>query len=244
MDFIVEIENLTKDYEKGFWKKKKIRALDGLTLNVEAGQIFGFLGGNGAGKTTTIKILMSLIFPSGGSAKTDGGGPGQQGRSGIQPLVHLHDGHAGLAVAGLDGALDGRRAAPARQQRGVDIDASEPGNGQHRRGQQQTIGHHHNQVRRQGGQLVHGPGVPKCDGLHNPVPAIQCILFNRTGPRGSPAARRTVRLGVYGADPPVVVIGPAGQCLEGGNGEFGRAREYQAHRKGGQSGGPGCGGVR
>jgi ABC-2 type transport system ATP-binding protein len=69
MNYIVEIENLTKDYEIGFWKKKKVRALDSLTLNVEAGQIFGFLGGNGAGKTTTIKTLMSLIFPSAGSAK-------------------------------------------------------------------------------------------------------------------------------------------------------------------------------
>ncbi len=69
MSYFVEIKNLTKDYEKGFWKKKKIRALDDLTLNVEAGQIFGFLGGNGAGKTTTIKLLMRLIFPSAGSAK-------------------------------------------------------------------------------------------------------------------------------------------------------------------------------
>lgn len=69
MKYIVEIENLTKDYEVGFWKKRKARALDGLNLQVEGGQIFGFLGGNGAGKTTTIKILMSLIFPTRGSAK-------------------------------------------------------------------------------------------------------------------------------------------------------------------------------
>jgi ABC-2 type transport system ATP-binding protein len=69
MENIIEIENLTKDYEVGFWKKKKVRALDSLTLNVERGQIFGFLGGNGAGKTTTIKILMSLIFPTEGTAK-------------------------------------------------------------------------------------------------------------------------------------------------------------------------------
>ena len=69
MDYIIEIENLTKDYEVGFWKKKKVRALDSLNLQVEGGQIFGFLGGNGAGKTTTIKILMSLIFPTEGSAK-------------------------------------------------------------------------------------------------------------------------------------------------------------------------------
>lgn len=69
MNYIVEIENLSKDYEVGFWKKKRVRALDDLNLQVEAGQIFGFLGGNGAGKTTTIKILMSLLFPTGGAAR-------------------------------------------------------------------------------------------------------------------------------------------------------------------------------
>lgn len=69
MENVIEIAGLTKDYEKGFWKKKKIRALEGLDLKVAPGQIFGFLGGNGAGKTTTIKILMGLIFPTGGSAK-------------------------------------------------------------------------------------------------------------------------------------------------------------------------------
>ena len=69
MEYAVEINNLTKDYETGFWKKKRVRALDDLTLNVRPGQIFGFLGGNGAGKTTTIKTLMRLQFPTSGSAK-------------------------------------------------------------------------------------------------------------------------------------------------------------------------------
>ncbi|MEO6334087.1 MAG: ABC transporter ATP-binding protein, partial [Pyrinomonadaceae bacterium] len=69
MNNIVEIENLTKDYEVGFWRKKKVRALEGLSLNVMPGQIFGFLGGNGAGKTTTIKILMGLLFPTSGTAR-------------------------------------------------------------------------------------------------------------------------------------------------------------------------------
>jgi ABC-2 type transport system ATP-binding protein len=69
MEFVVEINDLTKDYETGFWKKKKVRALDGLTISVQGGQIFGFLGGNGAGKTTTIKILMGLLFPTSGRAK-------------------------------------------------------------------------------------------------------------------------------------------------------------------------------
>jgi ABC-2 type transport system ATP-binding protein len=68
MEPIVSIKDLTKDYEVGFWKKKKVRALDGLTLDVAPGQIFGFLGGNGAGKTTTIKILMSLLYATSGTA--------------------------------------------------------------------------------------------------------------------------------------------------------------------------------
>ena len=66
---IVEISNLTKDYEVGFWRKRKVRALDDLSLSVEAGQIFGFLGANGAGKTTTLKLLMRLIFPTSGTAR-------------------------------------------------------------------------------------------------------------------------------------------------------------------------------
>jgi len=66
---IVEINNLTKDYEVGFWRKRKVRALDDLSLSVDAGQIFGFLGANGAGKTTTLKLLMRLIFPTSGTAR-------------------------------------------------------------------------------------------------------------------------------------------------------------------------------
>jgi ABC-2 type transport system ATP-binding protein len=66
---VVEINNLTKDYEVGFLRKRKVRALDGLSLSIEGGQIFGFLGANGAGKTTTLKILMRLIFPTAGTAR-------------------------------------------------------------------------------------------------------------------------------------------------------------------------------
>jgi len=66
---VIEIENLTKDFEVGFWRKRRVRALEGLTLRVEAGEVFGFLGPNGAGKTTTLKILMHLIRPTSGSAR-------------------------------------------------------------------------------------------------------------------------------------------------------------------------------
>jgi len=69
MTTVVEIDNLTKDYDVGFWRKRKVRALDGLSLTVAQGEIFGFLGANGAGKTTTLKLLMRLIFPTAGKAR-------------------------------------------------------------------------------------------------------------------------------------------------------------------------------
>jgi ABC-2 type transport system ATP-binding protein len=65
----IEINNLTKDYELGFFRKRSVRALDDLSLSIDHGQIFGFLGANGAGKTTTLKLLMRLIFPTTGSAR-------------------------------------------------------------------------------------------------------------------------------------------------------------------------------
>jgi ABC-2 type transport system ATP-binding protein len=63
----IEIEGLSKDYPTGFLHLKKVRALDGLSLTVERGEVFGFLGGNGAGKTTAIKILMRLMTPTAGA---------------------------------------------------------------------------------------------------------------------------------------------------------------------------------
>jgi len=65
----IEIENLTKDYPFGFLHLKKRRSLEGLTMTVEDGEVFGFLGPNGAGKSTTIKLLMGLIFPTAGTAR-------------------------------------------------------------------------------------------------------------------------------------------------------------------------------
>ncbi|GAC1664476.1 MAG: ABC transporter ATP-binding protein [Candidatus Acidiferrum sp.] len=65
----IEIENLTKDYPFGFLNLKRRRSLEGLSMQVETSQVFGFLGPNGAGKSTTIKLLMGLIFPTAGSAR-------------------------------------------------------------------------------------------------------------------------------------------------------------------------------
>jgi ABC-2 type transport system ATP-binding protein len=63
---IVKADNLQKTFALGFFRKK-VRAVDGVSFEVQENEIFGFLGPNGAGKTTTLKMLMGLIFPSAGA---------------------------------------------------------------------------------------------------------------------------------------------------------------------------------
>ena len=58
---VIEIKNLTKSYGKS-------RGITDVSFNVEQGEIFGFIGPNGAGKSTTIRTLLSLIYPTSGSA--------------------------------------------------------------------------------------------------------------------------------------------------------------------------------
>jgi ABC-2 type transport system ATP-binding protein len=58
---VIEINNLTKTYGKA-------RGISNVSFNVEQGEIFGFIGPNGAGKSTTIRTLLSLIYPTSGSA--------------------------------------------------------------------------------------------------------------------------------------------------------------------------------
>jgi ABC-2 type transport system ATP-binding protein len=64
---VIRTEGLSKTFVFGFLRRK-VRALEGLTLEVQRGEVFGFLGPNGAGKTTTIKLLMGLCFPTAGRA--------------------------------------------------------------------------------------------------------------------------------------------------------------------------------
>jgi len=68
----IHTEQLTKDFIVGFWRTERRRALDGLTLEIGPGEVFGFLGANGAGKTTTLKLLLQLIFPTSGVARVLG----------------------------------------------------------------------------------------------------------------------------------------------------------------------------
>jgi ABC-2 type transport system ATP-binding protein len=64
-DSVVEIEKLTKFYGKNLGVRD-------LSFSVSEGEVFGFLGPNGAGKTTTIRLLLSLLYPTSGTAKIFG----------------------------------------------------------------------------------------------------------------------------------------------------------------------------
>lgn len=65
----IEILDLEKSYQVGFWRKRAKVALRPLRLTIDEGEVFGFLGPNGAGKTTTLKLLMGLVFPTAGTAR-------------------------------------------------------------------------------------------------------------------------------------------------------------------------------
>ncbi len=68
MEPVIEIEDLTKVYVSAFGGSR-LRALNKLSLVVEKGELFGFLGPNGSGKTTTVKLLLGLIFPTSGKMR-------------------------------------------------------------------------------------------------------------------------------------------------------------------------------
>ncbi len=86
MSAIIDIENLSKIYP-GSAGSPSVRALNNLTMHVNDGEIFSYLGPNGSGKTTTIKILLGLIFPDAGTVRV-------MGREDITaPAVRAHIGY-------------------------------------------------------------------------------------------------------------------------------------------------------
>src|SRR5437879_1626565 len=95
-DFAIEAQGLVREFKKG------PRAVDGLDLAVDSGEIYGFLGPNGAGKSTTVHMLTTLLPPTAGTARVAGYDVVRQG-----PQVRSSIG-AALQEAALDPLLTGR----------------------------------------------------------------------------------------------------------------------------------------
>src|SRR4051794_12910365 len=92
----IETEGLVREFKKG------LRAVDGIDLRVEPGEIYGFLGPNGAGKSTTVYMLTTLLPPTAGTARVAGHDVVHEG-----PAVRSAIG-AALQEAALDPFLTGR----------------------------------------------------------------------------------------------------------------------------------------
>src|ERR1700704_6242730 len=91
----IEVDGLVREFKKG------PRAVDGINLRVEPGEIYGFLGPNGAGKSTTVLMLTTLLPPTAGTAKVAGCDIVKEG-----PKVRSAIG-AALQEAALDPLLTG-----------------------------------------------------------------------------------------------------------------------------------------
>lgn len=116
MDFAIETDGLTKRYSE------HILAVDGVTLRVRRGEVYGFVGPNGAGKTTTMRMLVGLIRPSAGQARVLGKPPGSPDSlarvgamieaPGFYPFLSGRDNlrvmarHAGVPEKRLDAVLE------------------------------------------------------------------------------------------------------------------------------------------
>lgn len=74
---VVRVDRLRKVFVSP-WTRKKTVAVDDVSFEVQAGEVFGFLGPNGAGKTTTLKMLMGLLHPTSGQASLLGHPAGAQ----------------------------------------------------------------------------------------------------------------------------------------------------------------------
>ncbi len=92
----IEVEGLVREFKGG------VRAVDGIDLRVEPGEIYGFLGPNGAGKSTTVLMLTTLLPPTAGTARVAGHDIVREGAQVRQAIG------AALQEAALDGLLTGR----------------------------------------------------------------------------------------------------------------------------------------
>ena len=124
-EVVIRTEGLVKDYGS-------VRALNGVDLQIERGEIFGFLGPNGAGKSTTIRVLLDLLRPTAGRAEVFGVAPAEGGaelrrRIGYLPGELAMRGRqtaGGLLehLANLRGGFGSERIVPLAERFGLDLD--------------------------------------------------------------------------------------------------------------------------
>jgi ABC-2 type transport system ATP-binding protein len=91
---MIHVENLVKTFGE-------VKAVNGVSFDVHAGEIFAFLGPNGAGKTTTIQMLTTLVRPDGGQIAIDG----------LDPKAHPHDVRRRFGIVFQDPSLDSELTA-------------------------------------------------------------------------------------------------------------------------------------
>src|SRR5215469_10403129 len=91
---MIRVEGLVKTFGD-------VRAVDGISFEVRAGEIFAFLGPNGAGKTTTIQMLTTLLRPTSGAMALDG----------LDPVTHQREVRQRFGIVFQDPSLDGELTA-------------------------------------------------------------------------------------------------------------------------------------
>ena len=70
-EYVIELDGVSKTF-RDFWLRPTVNAVDGLSLSVMRGEVFGLLGPNGSGKSTTIKMILGLAAPSAGKVSLFG----------------------------------------------------------------------------------------------------------------------------------------------------------------------------
>ncbi|MDG1894626.1 MAG: ABC transporter ATP-binding protein [Fuerstiella sp.] len=74
---VIQVQDLRKIYRSGVLRRRSVNALDGVSLDVPQGQVYGLLGPNGAGKTTLIKVLLGIVRKTSGDARVLGYAAGE-----------------------------------------------------------------------------------------------------------------------------------------------------------------------
>jgi ABC-2 type transport system ATP-binding protein len=117
-EYAIETSDLAKIY-RSRWRRREVRAVDGISLQVPRGTIFGLLGPNGAGKTTFVKMLLSAVHPTRGSALIFGRDAGEP--EARRPIGYLPENHrfptyfTGSGMLDFYAALSGMESAERRK---------------------------------------------------------------------------------------------------------------------------------